>query len=52
MNHAGIIDLVPAEVRQQWTNDGIYPDKSLFDLFCEHARKILKNRLWSRWTTP
>lgn len=39
MNHAGIIDLVPAEVRQQWTNDGIYPDKSLFDLFCEHARK-------------
>lgn len=39
MNHAGIIDLVPAEVRQQWTNDGIYPDKSLFDLFCKHARK-------------
>jgi acyl-CoA synthetase len=39
MNHAGIIDLVPAEVRQQWANDGIYPDKSLFDLFCEHVRK-------------
>lgn len=39
MNHAGIIDLVPAEIRQQWVNEGIYPDKSLFDLFCEHVRK-------------
>ena len=39
MNHAGIIDLVPAEVRAQWIRNGIYPNKSLFALFCEQARK-------------
>lgn len=39
MNQAGIIDLVPAEVRAQWIRNGAYPNKSLFTLFCEQARK-------------
>ncbi len=39
MNHAGIIDLVPAEVRAQWIRNGIYPNRSLFALFCEQVRK-------------
>ncbi len=39
MNHAGIIDLVPAEVRAQWIHNGTYPNQSLFALFCEQARK-------------
>lgn len=38
MNHSGIIDIVPAKVRRQWVQRGIYPDKSLYELFCEHAR--------------
>ncbi|MEO9061060.1 MAG: class I adenylate-forming enzyme family protein [Nitrosospira sp.] len=37
MNHSGVIDLVPGEVRSRWTEEGIYPDKSLYELFCEHA---------------
>lgn len=39
MNHSGIIDMVPAEVRRQWTLNGIYPNKSVYELFHEHARK-------------
>ncbi|MBS0423564.1 MAG: acyl--CoA ligase [Proteobacteria bacterium] len=39
MNHAGIIDLVPAEVRAQWIQNGAYPNKSLFTLFCEQAQR-------------
>lgn len=38
MNHAGIIDLVPARNRDQWVQDGIYPNKSVYELFLEHAQ--------------
>lgn len=37
MNHAGIIDLVPTEVRRQWIQNGIYPNKSVYELFLERA---------------
>ena len=37
MNDSGIIDLVPAEIRDQWTRNGTYPNKSLYELFCEHV---------------
>ena len=37
MNHSGIVDLVPEKVRSQWVRDGIYPNKSLYELFVEHA---------------
>ena len=39
MNHSGIVDMVPAEVRRQWTLNGIYPNKSVYELFYEHACK-------------
>ncbi|PTR17570.1 acyl-CoA synthetase [Nitrosospira sp. Nsp2] len=37
MNHSGIVDMVPAEVRREWTLNGIYPNKSVYELFCEHV---------------
>ena len=37
MNHSGVIDLVPGEVRSRWSEKGIYPVKSLYELFCEPA---------------
>ncbi|SEM69681.1 class I adenylate-forming enzyme family protein [Nitrosomonas marina] len=37
MNHAGIIDLIPTEVRQQWIKSGIYPNKSVYELFVDRA---------------
>jgi acyl-CoA synthetase len=37
MNHSGIVDLVPEKVRSQWARDGIYPNKSIYELFVEHA---------------
>jgi acyl-CoA synthetase len=43
MNHSGIIDIVPAGVRRQWAQTGIYPDKSLYELFCEHVRQHPEN---------
>ncbi|KIO49887.1 class I adenylate-forming enzyme family protein [Nitrosospira sp. NpAV] len=39
MNHSGVIDRVPAEIRQQWAQNGIYPGKSVYELFCEHVRR-------------
>ncbi|SFE34667.1 class I adenylate-forming enzyme family protein [Nitrosomonas sp. Nm166] len=39
MNHSGILDLVPAEIRNQWIQEGIYPNKSLYELFCEHVQQ-------------
>lgn len=39
MNHSGVIDMVPAEIRKQWAKNGIYPDKSVYELFCEHVRQ-------------
>jgi len=37
MNTAGIIDLVPAELRRRWAQDGTYPNKPVFTLFAEKA---------------
>src|SRR5678815_1074457 len=39
MNHSGIMDLVPAEVRSRWARNGTYPNKSLYELFREHVRQ-------------
>lgn len=39
MNHSGILDLVPAEIRSQWIQNGTYPNQSLYELFCKHARQ-------------
>jgi acyl-CoA synthetase len=39
MNHAGIIDLVPVKIRQQWVQDGTYPNHSVYQLFCDHVAK-------------
>ncbi len=39
MNHSGILDLVPVEIRNQWIQNGAYPNKSLYALFCEHAQQ-------------
>ncbi len=39
MNHSGILDLVPIEIRNQWIQDGTYPNQSLYELFCTHARQ-------------
>lgn len=37
MNHSGIIDMVPAEIRRGWARNGTYPNKSVYELFCEHV---------------
>lgn len=37
MNNTGIIDLVPMDVRREWVRNGIYPNKSVFQLFRQHA---------------
>lgn len=39
MNPAGLIDLMPAALRQQWKDEGIYPDRAVFRLFAEQARR-------------
>jgi len=39
MNSAGIVDLVPAELRQQWGDRGIYPDQTVYQLFFQHAQR-------------
>lgn len=38
MNSAGIIDLVPSDVRREWERNGSYPNKPVFELFQEQAR--------------
>lgn len=38
MNNAGIIDLVPAEVRKRWARDGTYPNQPVFTLFATQAK--------------
>ncbi|MBV6288807.1 class I adenylate-forming enzyme family protein [Pseudomonas aegrilactucae] len=38
MNDSGMIDLVPAAVRQAWREAGWYADQPLFDLFEGHAQ--------------
>ncbi|MCW5323062.1 long-chain fatty acid--CoA ligase [Verminephrobacter aporrectodeae subsp. tuberculatae] len=39
MNSAGIIDLIPSSLRQQWKEDNIYPDRSVYRLFAEQAQR-------------
>jgi len=39
MNHSGILDRVPAEIRAQWARQGIYPNKSLYELFSGQVRQ-------------
>lgn len=38
MNTAGIVDLVPSELREQWKRSGAYPNISVYDSFCKHAK--------------
>ncbi|CAM5209084.1 (2,3-dihydroxybenzoyl)adenylate synthase OS=Castellaniella sp OX=1955812 GN=EPN31_11210 PE=4 SV=1 [Castellaniella denitrificans] len=38
MNNAGIIDLVPAEERKRWAEDGTYPNQPVFALFVAKAK--------------
>ncbi len=38
MNSAGIIDLVPHSLRRRWAQEGLYPDKPVFELFREKAQ--------------
>jgi len=39
MNHAGIIDIIPSEIRNQWVENGIYPNQSVYQLFCQHVQQ-------------
>ena len=39
INHSGMIDLVPANLRREWEETGLYPNKSVFELFRERARR-------------
>jgi acyl-CoA synthetase len=39
MNHSGLKDLVPAHLRREWEENGLYPNRSVFELFCEKARR-------------
>ncbi len=39
MNNAGIIDLVPVDVRRKWADDGTYPNQSVFQLFRQNAER-------------
>lgn len=38
MNSSGMIDLVPAAVREQWVHEGLYPNQTVFELFRRHAQ--------------
>lgn len=39
MNHAGLIDLVPRDMRDHWVNNGMYPNRSIYELFCDHVQQ-------------
>ena len=39
MNHAGLIDLVPRELRQNWVTRGLYANESVYTLFCQQVVK-------------
>lgn len=39
MNHAGLIDLVPSDKRALWANNGLYPNRSVYELFCDHVQE-------------
>ena len=38
MNSAGMIDLVPSSLRQQWKAQALYPNRSVYQLFAEKAQ--------------
>jgi acyl-CoA synthetase len=37
MNQSGLIDLVPADLRREWEHSGLYPNRTVFELFAEKA---------------
>ncbi|QNM95310.1 class I adenylate-forming enzyme family protein [Chitinimonas koreensis] len=37
MNPAGILDLIPAPLRRQWADSGLYPQQTAFQMFRRHA---------------
>lgn len=37
MNNAGMIDLIPAMLRQEWREQGLYPGRSVYQLFAQQA---------------
>lgn len=39
MNDAGIIDLVPAQLRHAWAQRGWYPNRSVYQMFRQHAER-------------
>lgn len=39
MNKAGITDLVPAHLRQAWSEQGLYPNRPVFEMFLAHAQR-------------
>lgn len=39
MNPAGIIDLIPVELRREWTENGCYPNRSVYHMFRQHAQQ-------------
>lgn len=39
MNNAGIADLVPAELRRKWAQHGLYPNRSMYQMFLQHAER-------------
>ncbi|MBU6954438.1 acyl--CoA ligase [Hahella sp. HN01] len=39
MNHSGIIDLVPAALRKQWATQGLYPNRTVFQMFQMYAEQ-------------
>ncbi|WP_020405775.1 class I adenylate-forming enzyme family protein [Hahella ganghwensis] len=39
MNNTGVIDLVPVAMREQWASEGYYPDRTVYELFCDKARE-------------
>ncbi|WP_231649899.1 hypothetical protein [Ralstonia syzygii] len=39
MNDTGIIDLVPAQLRHAWAQRGWYPNRSVYQMFCQQAER-------------
>ena len=37
MNNVGIVDLIPAQLRKQWVEDGSYSNVAIYELFRRHA---------------
>ncbi|MEN9868704.1 MAG: hypothetical protein RL748_4294 [Pseudomonadota bacterium] len=39
MNPSGLIDLVPQALRDAWCQSGLYPDRTVYQMFCQHAQQ-------------